>query len=41
MDKNTMIGVDLAKNIFQLHITTMTGALLSKKKLLGTDLKNS
>jgi transposase len=27
-----MIGVDLAKNIFQLHITTMTGALLSKKK---------
>ncbi|GDX39487.1 hypothetical protein LBMAG20_17020 [Methylocystaceae bacterium] len=33
MDKNMMIGVDLAKNIFQLHITTMTGALLSKKKL--------
>jgi transposase len=33
MDKNTMIGVDLAKNIFQLHIATMTGKVLSKKKL--------
>ena len=33
MDKNIMIGVDLAKNIFQLHIATMTGAVLSKKKL--------
>ena len=33
MDKNTMIGVDLAKNIFQLNITTMTGAVLSIKKL--------
>ncbi|NDB70401.1 MAG: IS110 family transposase, partial [Methylocystaceae bacterium] len=33
MDKNTMIGVDLAKNIFQLHISTMAGVVLSKKKL--------
>jgi hypothetical protein len=33
MDKNTMIGVDLAKNIFQLHIATTTGKVLSKKKL--------
>jgi len=33
MNKNTMIGVDLAKNIFQLHIATMTGVVLSKKKL--------
>jgi len=33
MDKNTMIGVDLAKNIFQLYIATMTGKVLSKKKL--------
>lgn len=33
MDKNKMIGVDLTKNISQLNITTMTGALLSKKKL--------
>ena len=33
MDKNTMIGIDLAKNIFQLHIATMAGAVLSKKKL--------
>ncbi len=33
MEKNTMIGVDLAKNIFQLHIASMTGHLLSKKKL--------
>lgn len=33
MDKNKMIGVDLTKNISQLNITTMTGGLLSKKKL--------
>jgi len=33
MDKDTMIGVDLAKNIFQLHIATMTGKVLSTKKL--------
>lgn len=33
MNKNTMIGIDLTKNIFQLHIATMTGAVLSKKKL--------
>ncbi|MFM8858889.1 MAG: IS110 family transposase, partial [Methylocystis sp.] len=27
------MGADLAKNIFQLHIATMTGVVLSKKKL--------
>jgi transposase len=31
--KNTMIGVDLAKNIFQLHIASLTGEVLSRKKL--------
>jgi transposase len=33
MDKDTMIGVDLAKNIFQLHIATRIGEVLSRKKL--------
>jgi transposase len=33
VDKNTMIGVDLAKNIFQLHIASLTGEVLSRKKL--------
>jgi transposase len=28
-----MIGIDLAKNIFQLHIASMSGAVLSRKKL--------
>lgn len=28
-----MIGVDLAKNIFQLHIASLTGEVLSRKKL--------
>lgn len=31
--KDTMIGVDLAKNVFQLHCTTMTGHLRFRKKL--------
>jgi transposase len=31
--KNTMIGIDLAKNIFQLHIASTTGEVLSRKKL--------
>lgn len=33
MDKNIMIGVDLAKNIFQVHIASMSGQVLSRKKL--------
>ena len=33
MEKDRMIGVDLAKNIFQLHIASMTGEVFSKKKL--------
>jgi len=33
MKKNRIIGVDLAKNIFQLHIASMTGEVLFKKKL--------
>ncbi|XWN29255.1 MAG: IS110 family transposase [Devosia sp.] len=30
---NTMIGVDLAKNVFQIHCTTMKGDLRFRKKL--------
>jgi transposase len=32
--KNTMIGVDLAKNVFQLHGTSMTGEVKFRKKLV-------
>jgi transposase len=31
--KDTMIGVDLAKNVFQLHGASMTGEVLFRKKL--------
>jgi transposase len=31
--KDIMIGVDLAKNVFQLHVTSMTGQLKFRKKL--------
>ncbi|WP_336509989.1 hypothetical protein [Agrobacterium tumefaciens] len=31
--KNMMIGVDLAKNVLQLHGATMTGEVLFRKKL--------
>jgi len=31
--KDTMIGVDLAKNVFQLHGTSMTGVVKYRKKL--------
>ena len=31
--KDTMIGVDLAKRVFQLHGATMTGELKFRKKL--------
>jgi transposase len=31
--KDTMIGVDLAKNVFQLHAASMTGQLQYRKKL--------
>ncbi|GEM_PF-2147801 len=30
---DTMIGVDLAKSVFQLHGATMTGVVLFRKKL--------
>ncbi|SFQ15965.1 hypothetical protein SAMN04488047_1551, partial [Tranquillimonas alkanivorans] len=30
---DTMIGVDLAKNVFQLHAASMTGHLKYRKKL--------
>ena len=33
MTKNTMIGVDLAKNVFQLYAASMTGQLQYRKKL--------
>ena len=32
--KDTMIGVDLAKNVFQLHGATMTGDVKFRKKLM-------
>ncbi|OUS34112.1 hypothetical protein A9Q94_17485 [Rhodobacterales bacterium 56_14_T64] len=31
--KDTMIGVDLAKNVFQVHGATMTGLVKFRKKL--------
>lgn len=31
--KVTMIGVDLAKNVFQLHGASMTGEVLFRKNL--------
>lgn len=31
--KDTMIGVDLAKNVIQLHAASMTGELKFRKKL--------
>lgn len=33
MTKDTMIGVDLAKNVFQLHAASMTGQAKFRKKL--------
>ena len=33
MSKDIMIGVDLAKNVFQLHATSMMGELIFRKKL--------
>ena len=33
MTKDTMIGVDLAKSVFQLHGASMMGELLFRKKL--------
>lgn len=33
MTKSTMIGVDLAKNGFQLHGASLTGKVLFRKKL--------
>nr|WP_234717020.1 hypothetical protein [Ensifer adhaerens] len=33
MTKDTMIGVDLAKTVFQLHGASMTGELKFRKKL--------
>ena len=33
MTKDTMIGVDLAKNVFQLHAASMIGQAKYRKKL--------
>ena len=33
MTKDTMIGVDLAKRVFQLHGASMTGHVQFRKKL--------
>jgi len=30
---DTMIGVDLAKSVFQLHVSSMTGHVKDRKKL--------
>ncbi len=37
--KDTMIGVDLAKNVFQLHCATMLGHLKFRKKLTRTQFR--
>ena len=31
--KDTMIGIDLAKNAFQVHVASMTGHVKCRKKL--------
>jgi transposase len=31
--KHTMIGVDLAKRVFHLHVASMTGEVRDRKKL--------
>jgi hypothetical protein len=36
MTKDTMIGVDLAKSVFQLHGASMTGEVEFRKKLTRT-----
>ncbi len=33
MKKDTMIGVDLAKSVFQVHGASMSGAVKFRKKL--------
>lgn len=33
MTMNTMIGIDLAKRVFQFHVATMTGEVLLRRKL--------
>ena len=33
MTKDTMIGVDLAKAVFQVHVASVTGHLTFRKKL--------
>lgn len=33
MAMNTMIGIDLAKRVFQFHVATMTGEVLLRRKL--------
>jgi transposase len=33
MTMNTMIGIDLAKSVFQFHVATMTGEVLLRRKL--------
>lgn len=33
MTTDIMIGIDLAKNVFQVHGTSMTGQIMFRKKL--------
>lgn len=39
MDNDIIIGIDLAKNVFQLHGARRDGAVLFRKKLTRTQLK--
>lgn len=39
MTMSTMIGVDLAKNVFQIHAATMSGKVLFRKKLTRTQFQ--
>jgi transposase len=39
MTMSTMIGVDLEKNVFQIHAATMSGEVLFRKKLTRTQFQ--
>ena len=39
MDDNIIIGIDLAKNVFQLHGASRDGHVLFRKKLSGSVAK--
>jgi transposase len=37
--KDTMIGVDLAKRVFHLHVASMTGEVRDRKKLTPSQFR--